>query len=102
LADAPAGPRAGYRIFETENFLKELARLSNKERIRVGRKLDDLIYPALREEPHAGPNIRKLHDWKPETWRYRIGPWRCFYEINESAHIVNMIVFERRNERIYR
>jgi len=72
------------------------------DRQRIQKKLEDLIYPTLREEPHAGPNIRKLHDWKPETWRYRTGPWRCFYEINESERVVSMISCDRRNERTYR
>ena len=102
MASAPARPRAQYRIFETATFLKSLATVPGQERARIERKLLDLIYPALREEPHAGPNVRKLHDWKPETWRYRTGPWRCFYEIDESDHVVSMTTFERRAEHTYR
>ncbi|MEK7767534.1 MAG: type II toxin-antitoxin system RelE/ParE family toxin [bacterium] len=91
-----------YKIFETHAFRRDLSALQAGDRSRIERKLEDVIYPSLRDEPHAGPNIRKLRDWQPETWRYRTGSWRCFYEIDESSRMVNMTAIERRSERTYR
>jgi mRNA interferase RelE/StbE len=45
----------------------------------------------LREHPHFGPNIKKLRGFDPDTWRYRIGAWRFFYEVDEEERIVFMI-----------
>lgn len=89
---------AKYRIFETENFEDNLKgiRLSGSKTIL--KKLEDYVYPQLREEPHFGPNIKKLRDFTPETWRYRIGDWRFFYEIDESEHIIYMIAAHHRKE----
>jgi mRNA interferase RelE/StbE len=52
----------------------------------------------LREEPHFGSNIKKLRDFTPETWRYRIGDWRFFYQIDEEEHIVYLIAAHHRKE----
>jgi mRNA interferase RelE/StbE len=61
------------------------------------RKIRNFVYPQLREHPHFGPNIRKLKDFEPETWRYRIGAWRFFYEIDEDEKIVFMIAASHRS-----
>ena len=37
--------------------------------------------------PHFGANIKKLKDFTPDTWRYRIGAWRLFYEIDEEEKV---------------
>ena len=42
----------------------------------------------MARHPHFGPNVKKLGGYEPETWRYRIGAWRFFYEIDERARIV--------------
>ena len=46
--------------------------------------------------PHFGPHIRKLKGYAPETWRYRIGAWRFFYEIDEHERVVSMIAASHR------
>jgi len=37
-----------------------------------------------------------LRGFKPETWRYRIGPQRFFYEVDEQKKIVFLIAAETR------
>ena len=91
-----------YRIYETETFREDLARCPLRDRDRLQRKLTHMIYPALRREPHAGPNIRKLHNWQPETWRFRSGDWRCFFQTDEKDRLVLMTALQRRSERTYR
>jgi len=41
-------------------------------------------------------HIKKLKGFKPETWRYQIGEFRFFYEIDESRKIVFVIAAETR------
>jgi len=55
-------------------------------------------YPQLREVPHYGLNIKKLHNYSPETWRYRIGDYRVFYSIDEIGKIVNILSIDQRKD----
>lgn len=86
------------RIFETSVFQEDLAILPPAIRHKIETKLRSYVYPQLRQQPHFGLNIKKLKDWEPETWRYRIGPWRFFYEINESEKVVLMTALDHRKE----
>lgn len=63
----------------------------------MAQKLRRIVYPALREHPHYGTNIRRLRNWTPPTWRVRIGSWRFFYEIDDTAGIVFMIAASHRS-----
>ena len=56
------------------------------------------VYPQLRDNPHFGKNIKKLKNYQPETWRYRIGGYRFFHEINEKESIVYMLAVDSRKE----
>lgn len=85
-----------YRIFETEQFQKDLKRNLGPKQERLTRKLREYVYPQLKAQPYFGKNIRKLRGYKPETWRYRIGPHRFFYEVDEKKKIVFMIAAETR------
>jgi len=80
-----------YRIFETEQFRKDLQSIARAGHEEIARRLRRSVYPQLREHPHFGPHIRKLKGYASETWRYRIGSWRFFYEIDDLEHVVSMI-----------
>jgi mRNA interferase RelE/StbE len=86
-----------YIIFETEQFQKDLLHIVSSGRAKIAQKLRDFVYPQLREHPHFGPNIKKLKGFDPETWRYRIGAWRFFYEIDDDEKIVFMIAASHRS-----
>lgn len=86
-----------FRIFETEQFEKDLQHIAKSGRTRITEKLKKHVYPQLRHHPHFGPNIKKLRDYYPETWRYRIGSWKFFYEIDEDQKIVFMISASHRS-----
>ena len=86
----------GYRIFETEQFQKDIRYISRSGKTKTTQKLHDFVYPQLREQPYFGPNIKKLRSFTPETWRYRIGDWRFFYEVDDKKHIVFMIAASHR------
>ena len=49
-----------YRIFETEQFRKDLRSIAKAGHERIAHQLRRSVYPRLREHPHFGPNTRKL------------------------------------------
>ena len=90
-------PAPPYRVFETKQFDKDLRSIALAGHAEVVEKLRRTVYPQLRRHPHFGPHIRKLRGFEPETWPYRIGAWRFFYEIEEKERrIVFMITAAHR------
>ena len=87
-----------FRIFETDQFLEDLAGDFRGRGERIRKKLLEYIYPQLRENPYFGRNIKKLKNYEPQTWRYRIGSYRFFYEIDEKERIVYMPAAEARKD----
>jgi mRNA interferase RelE/StbE len=85
-----------FRIFETRQFLQDLEQDFSGQQDRVKRKLLSYVYPQLRQNPYVGKNIKKLRDYHPQTWRYRIGGWRFFYTIDDRQHLVFMISADAR------
>ena len=93
-----AGSFQPFRIFETRSFLAGLAGLGVVSQRRLEAKLRDYVYPILRQTPHSGSNIKRLKNWDPPTWRYRVGDWRFFHEIDEKQRIVFMTAADHRKE----
>jgi len=87
---------ANYRIFETETFQEDLARISRSGLKRIREKLQEHVYAQLRNEPHFGSNIKRLKNWDPPAWRCRIGDWRFFYEIDEKEKMIYMTAADHR------
>ncbi|MCK5306788.1 MAG: type II toxin-antitoxin system RelE/ParE family toxin [Candidatus Omnitrophica bacterium] len=85
-----------FKLFETSQFLKNLEGEFGGQQKRIKRKLRSYVYPQLKQQPHFGKNIKKLRDYKPETWRYRIGDYRFFYEVDDHKKIVFMISADNR------
>ena len=78
-------------------FQERLVQLGRSGLSRIEEKLREHVYPRLRAEPHYGPNIKRLKHWNPPTWRYRIGAWRFFFEIDETEKIVYMTAADHRS-----
>ncbi len=89
---------SSYKIFETDEFLKNIKKISQREKSFIEKKLAQYIYPQLKDEPHYGNNIKKLVDYNPETWRYRIGKYRLFYVIDESDKIIYLLSIDLRKD----
>ncbi|RLE35477.1 MAG: type II toxin-antitoxin system RelE/ParE family toxin [Acidobacteria bacterium] len=85
-----------YRIFETERFRKDIKAIALGGDRRVLEKLCTTVYGQLRIQPKFGPQIKKLKGFTPETWRYRIGAWRFFYEVDDKEMIVFLTVASHR------
>lgn len=87
-----------YRIFETDEFLKKMKKLPHRGDDFIRRKLSEYVYPQIRTEPFLGRNIRKLRDYDPPTWRYRIGNFRIFYTINAQERAVYILSVDLRKD----
>jgi mRNA interferase RelE/StbE len=85
-----------YRIFETKQFARDLREISKAGHASLAQKLRGTVYPQLRQHPRFGPHIRKLKVYTPDTWRYRIGAWRFFYEIDDEERTVFMTAASHR------
>ena len=87
-----------YRIFETDGFSDDLKKDFDGRQQKIKTKLRNYVYPQLRVQPHLGNNTRELKEYSPETWRYRIGEYRFFYQIDEEEKIIFMIAAEHRKQ----
>ena len=87
-----------YRIFSTDEFAKRLSKVTPREKKLIQKKLKNYIYPQLKEEPQYGNNIKKLVDYKPETWRYRLGKFRIFYIIDEDEKVIQLLSIDYRKD----
>lgn len=87
---------ANYQIFETDTFLKAVTMLDTGISKTLVSKLAKTVYPQLRENPVYGPNIRKLQNYTPDTWRYRMGNYRLFYEVDDTDKMVIILYIEHR------
>jgi len=87
-----------YKIFETNEFAKWLSQISFSDKNMIEKKLKNFIYPQLKDEPHFGNIIKKLVNYNPPTWRYRIGKYRLFFIIDENEKIISLITIDHRKD----
>jgi mRNA interferase RelE/StbE len=80
-----------YKIFETDEFLKKIRKFPRQDANFIQKKLNEYVYPQIKIEPFLGRNIKKLRDYDPPIWRYRIGKFRVFYFINSKEKIVYIL-----------
>lgn len=89
---------ANYRIFETDEFQKQLQKFGKRELSFIQKKLREYVYPQIKQEPAFGKNIKKLKNYSPDTWRYRIGKFRIFYSLELSEKIINILTIDFRKD----
>ncbi|OHD63277.1 MAG: hypothetical protein A2176_11895 [Spirochaetes bacterium RBG_13_51_14] len=87
-----------YKIFETNRFLDDLEDVGSNLRKKIYNKIQNYAYPQLKINPYYGQNIKKLINYDPPTWRYRIGDYRLFYEIEQKENIIYIIAIEIRHK----
>jgi len=87
-----------YRIFVTNEFHKSLDKLPKSGRLSIEKKIKEYAVLQLKEEPHFGLNIKKLRNYNPETWRYRIGKYRLFYSIDEETKTISLLTIDHRKD----
>ncbi|OGL48151.1 MAG: hypothetical protein A2161_12840 [Candidatus Schekmanbacteria bacterium RBG_13_48_7] len=77
-----------YQIFETDESVRKLEKITLRDRNFIQNKLTGYIYPQIRLEPSFGKNIKKQKGYSPDTWRYRLGKFRIFYTIDLENSII--------------
>jgi mRNA interferase RelE/StbE len=87
-----------YQIFETDIFTEDLEVLQPSIRERIKSKLKNSVYAILKQQPRHGKNIKKLVNYNPETWRYRVGEFRIFYAINDKNKVIPMLTILARKD----
>ena len=83
-----------YQIAETKTFQKVKKKLDKK----LYSKIENFVYPQLRENPFYGTNIKKLKDDLEGYYRYRIGNNRLFYLIENNKLIIAVVDFKHRQQ----
>jgi mRNA interferase RelE/StbE len=92
------GVLSNYRIFETDQFIHDLNDIGSNLKKKIYNKIQSYTYPQLKLNPFYGKNIKKLINYNPPTWRYRIGGYRLFYEIDQKEKIVYILTIEIRHK----
>ena len=85
---------SNYQIAETKTFEKAKKKLDKK----LYAKIENFVYPQLRDNPFYGSNIKKLKSNFEGFYRYRIGNYRLFYLIEDEKLIVAVIDFKHRQQ----
>ena len=87
-----------FKIFETDEFLKRIDKLQSHDSLFIRNKLRDYVYPQIMKEPFLERNIKKLKDYDPPTWRYRIGKFRIFYLIDSEEKVIYILTIDLRKD----
>lgn len=83
-----------FKIAETKTFEKVKKKIDQK----LYQKINDIVYPQLRNNPYFGANIKKLKGEFEGFYRYRIGSYRLFYLIDEKKVLIFVIDLKHRKD----
>ncbi len=83
-----------YQIAETRTFEKVKKKMDKN----LYSKIENFVYPQLRENPFYGTNIKKLKDNLEGYYRYRVGSYRLFYLIEDDKLIIAVVDFKHRQQ----
>jgi mRNA interferase RelE/StbE len=89
-APARAATSEGYRIGIMRAATKVLEKIPQAIRSAISEKIDGFV---SNPRPHG---CEKLTDWKPPTWRARVGDYRILYSIDDDAHTAIVRSIENR------
>ncbi len=92
------GVLSNFKIFETNQFINDLDEIGKNLKKKIYDKIRNYTYPQLKVNPFYGKNIKKLVNYDPPTWRYRIGDYRLFYEIDQKEKIIYIITIGIRSK----
>jgi mRNA interferase RelE/StbE len=86
---------AKFKIAETENFSKSFRKINDP---KLFIKINNLVYPILRENPSFGPNIKKLKGEYENIYRFRISKYRLFYIIDVKKNLIFILDVVKRKD----
>jgi len=85
-------------VFIAEEYDKQLKKITKSDKALIEKKMKEYVIPQLKSEPHFGTNIKKLKNYDPPTWRYRIGKYRVFYEVDAETMEVDILTISQRKD----
>jgi mRNA interferase RelE/StbE len=80
-----------------------LSTVADRELGRLHSDMTERVVTELRglRDNARPPGCLLLRDFRPPTWRVRVGDWRILYEIDDEAGIV-IVTGIRHRSRVYR
>jgi mRNA interferase RelE/StbE len=84
-----------FEIAETETFQRSI---SKKEFVKIYNKIKTYVYPQLKTNPFFGKNIKKLKGEFKDVYRYRIGEYRLFYQVDEKLILIFIMDIVKRKD----
>ncbi|MBN1471926.1 MAG: type II toxin-antitoxin system RelE/ParE family toxin [Syntrophaceae bacterium] len=84
-----------FEIAETETFQRSI---SKKEFVKIYNKIKTYVYPQLRINPFFGKNIKKLKGEFKDVYRYCIGEYRLFYQVDEKQILIFIMDIVKRKD----
>jgi mRNA interferase RelE/StbE len=84
-----------FEIAETETFQRSI---SKKEFVKIYNKIKTYVYPQLRINPFFGKNIKRLKGEFKDVYRYRIGEYRLFYQVDEKQILIFIMDIVKRKD----
>ncbi len=87
-----------YSLYYSNEFTKQLKKVEKRDKVLIEKKLKEIIIPQLTNDPVSGLNIKKLKNFVPPTWRYRIGKYRIFYSIDLILEEIDFLTISLRKD----
>jgi mRNA-degrading endonuclease RelE of RelBE toxin-antitoxin system len=87
-----------YKVFIAQEYDQQLKEFPKKDQELITKKMKEYVIPQLASEPHFGLNIKKPKNYDPPTWRYCIGKYRIFCEINSETKEVDILTIYLRKD----
>ena len=85
---------SNFQIAEAKTFEKVKKKIDSK----LYAKIQNIVYPQLKENPFFGTNIKKLKGEFEGYYRYRIGNYRLFYLIEDEKVLVIVVDLRHRQK----
>ena len=64
---------------------------------RLAKKLAR-CFGQLEANPFLGNNVKPLKGPLAGCWRYRVGDWRVFYEVNQATNVIQVRTIAHRKD----
>jgi len=84
-----------FSIAETDHFISKIQGTRYR---KIYKKIRDYVYPRLRLNPFFGNNIKKLKGEFEGVYRYRIGDYRLFYQVENGRVLVIVLDISARKD----
>ena len=84
-----------FSIAETDHFISKIQGTRYR---KIYKKIRDYVYPRLRLNPFFGNNIKKLKGELEGVYRYRIGDYRLFYQVENGRGLVIVLDISARKD----